>query len=90
MGAPATHLISWGAGCCPQATGDALIRDLVSGAGCRPHGLVGGPRPHRGAQEGGWQGPGLLQKGSSSESQSALGGRGTGPGTPGGGAAGGA
>lgn len=64
MGAPATHLISWGAGCCPQARGEALIRDLVSGAGCpAPRARGGAPRPHRGAQEGGWQGPGRAAEG---------------------------
>lgn len=56
----------------------------MSGAGCRLTGSWG-LRPHRGAQEGGWQGPGPLQKGSSSESQSAPEWRGHWPRHPGGG-----
>lgn len=44
MGAPATHLISRGAGCCPQARGDALIRDLAGmELGAHPRGLVRSP-----------------------------------------------
>lgn len=44
MGVPATRLISQGAGCCPQARGDALIRDLAGmELSAYPRGLVGGP-----------------------------------------------
>lgn len=44
MGVPATRLISRGAGCCPQARGEALIRDLARvELGAHPEGSWGAP-----------------------------------------------